>query len=469
MNFLNRPIGLIIGLTLIGVTPLILHSKIDKRKFALLGLIYTSSLGSIIVEILKDRTLAFQPYSYYLIEQTNASIFFNEANTFLCFYFSFVAILFRLLRRKNGKLNISKNSVFLYTTLLIFYFGLTLSSIFSVNPGISEELIKIPIFFLGVICTMPIQHEWLMKHIHVAFLFFLYGSILSAIFVPNWTFEPYYDSIFPGLEIRLYGVASHPKGLGFISAIVILVSIYLSKLKIENKWLAYLNIFLSIILLILSQSRTIWIAVFIAFTFYLFWEAKSTRFEIKKEFAFGLLSVLLMIIIGIVGLIYQDLIIDYFSSDFFITLNDRMPIWLILFDVFRKNPIFGFGEPLWMEATRGQLFSNYFLAGHAHNVFIHILATYGIVGFLTMLVYWFALLYSAYKLSNVTKGLSICFLILLIIQSFTEVSFLNTSGDMFFIHLVLFTYFVSLFEKYRLDNRKLLSNPYIGKYSVEVK
>lgn len=100
-------------------------------------------------------------------------------------------------------------------------------------------------------------------------------------------------------------------------------------------------------------------------------------------------------------------------------LSGRTQIWMIALEVWRQNPLFGYGPTIWSEAFRATW--RVPAAFHAHNQFLQSLGAAGIVGVLGLLAYLGALIVGALRAARASRGLAPALVAVMLVRMATEV------------------------------------------------
>ena len=111
-----------------------------------------------------------------------------------------------------------------------------------------------------------------------------------------------------------------------------------------------------------------------------------TVLKLKRN---SLRAIVTMLIISLglgIALVFQNSLLKPISSlltDDVYTLNSRTELWTKAFEYIAQQPITGYGY----YSSRYLLMKDFIWAGHAHNSFIEVLLTTGLVGMILMCVY----------------------------------------------------------------------------------
>lgn len=332
----------------------------------------------------------------------------------------------RNLPRRGGWVTIA--GLFLYTPII-------LSSLVSGNGGFSYKLFFFPLFMITVYLSPHFNLYREIKKILPILLVYIYTSLIAIFLNPTWAYSNYLNS-WVGIPIRLYGAASHPNGIGYL-ALSYLILVRLNRKK--SVWY-YVHAIAGVITLILSQSKTTWIALIIWIILELIIKKVSIRRQITSRMLSITLTVIL-IIVAFVLLFEKSFLGSFFNFD--LSLTGRTNVWQITLDTWLKNPIFGYGPNLWNLGFRQQY--NFLWAGHAHNQFLQTLGESGLVGVFGLLCYLLVFIYFSSRFVNVTNFASLGFFVITLVRSFTETPLsnydLNTS---FLIHAIIFVMLVHI-------------------------
>jgi len=101
------------------------------------------------------------------------------------------------------------------------------------------------------------------------------------------------------------------------------------------------------------------------------------------------------------------------------SFSGRDIIWNIALEEWHKNPIFGYGLPIWGEDFRKSI--NMANATSAHSQFYQSLSVAGMVGFLGLLTYLFSLIVMTISTFKPSKGFSLAIFFVLMSGCFSEV------------------------------------------------
>ena len=184
------------------------------------------------------------------------------------------------------------------------------------------------------------------------------------------------------------------------------LALFLQNEKSNSKSLiAFLFLIAIAVTIVLTASRAAWLGLLLSVP--IFFGRRGTKLFIAVISAIFL--ILLLIFVPIFGEGVQNLIMDllpqgiwsnFLPSTYEMNIS-RIEIWKIALDTIFKNPIFGSGSsfPEILEAKTG------FWRGHAHNLPLEIMVSYGIPTALSILTPIIVLITKSYEFIFVNKNL----------------------------------------------------------------
>ena len=276
---------------------------------------------------------------------------------------------------------------------------------------------------------------------------FIFMGLVVGVLIPEVAVQKGYAGMIPGISFRFWGLASHANNLGPIAVVALLLL----------RWRPYrwvgLNILTAIAALtslLLSQSKTALIAGAAALVVLLGYHVinviRGTKISqnitlaqlawIAAPFFFAS-SLLVGISIGI-GSNVGDHLLARFGEQAS-TFTGRDLIWSVTLREWEENPLFGYGPGLWGDefaARQGFLG----VASNAHNQFVDVLGSSGLVGLICFSAYLLLLLRYAGSLASRTGGISLAFAIFIFLRCITEVPLKtgNVTTPDFLIHFIFF-------------------------------
>jgi O-antigen ligase len=400
----------------------------------ILILLYILGARSLLISFFSERELILSNSDLFIeavITENEPVRIIGQITTSLFLLIGVVGIMIGISYWRRNKLPyrgslITVASLFLYTPVI-------LSSIISGNGGFSYKLLFLPLFVIAAYLYPHLDLIRAVKNILPILLMFIYVSLLAMLLDPTWAYSSYSES-WISLPIRLYGASNHPNGLGYIA----LSYLILARLNRKKSIWTYANYVAIYIVLILSQSKTTWIALVIWIV--LEWIIKNV--SIRRQLISRMLTT--FVAVALLTMTYfllfkQDFISSMINFD--MTITGRINVWKITWDIWLKNPIFGYGPNLWDPSFRQQF--HYLWAGHAHNQVLQTLGESGLIGILGLLFYLLVLIYLSSRYIDATNFASLGFVIMTLVRSFSETPLsiydLNMS---FLIQAMIFMIFV---------------------------
>jgi len=390
----------------------------------ILYLLYAQAFFTLLLEMIRPRSLMLLGNPDLYLETVASEnvylLWISRAQTAL-FLFMLVTIIIERITYRKGLLP-KQGAQFTFFWVIIFI-PVLLSAFFSTRNDFHYNILFFPLLLIAAYLSPGFKiEEKIDKFLYIP-LIFVYTSLFAAIFFPSWAFQYGYNQSPIGLPMRLFGMAPHPNILGSIAFSALVLQ------RIDNKksQANLIHAIASIITILLSQSKTIWITLFIWVIVEAFIKFFGRRQQVYKIIGYGLLLTLLITTSFL--LFQQKMLEDTFSSS--ITLTGRTDVWTITLDVWKQNPLLGYGPDIWNLDFRQTY--GYLWAGQAHNQIMQTIGESGILGLLSLVVFYAVLIQIGSKYAPVTKGAAFGIVILILMRSFTEVPLRNYLIDMSFI------------------------------------
>lgn len=220
--------------------------------------------------------------------------------------------------------------------------------------------------------------------IFFAFSAFCLASFLVYFAIPSLGRMPLYttgDAIGAATTLtkRLTGLTPSANAMGVLSAFALLLGVmFFKELRRSDGYLFYLGFLIILTNMIMCQSRTAMISFFIFSYIFYFVRFRSVY---VSAIAFAVLCFIIVIIMQ-----NQDAFLRLMarsgSASEVTSLNGRAEIWPVAFAQFLEKPITGWGyassAAVLLKLSSQVGFSS---ISHAHNLFLQILLTTGLVGF----------------------------------------------------------------------------------------
>lgn len=315
-------------------------------------------------------------------------------------------------------------------------------------------------FFTNVVCPAlfgrysTISHELLfmiligqaamlfnIKEVYVAIislrnslLLFFVLSALCLVVKPHLVLSGNYHGMIPFLTVRYAGLAPHANTFG---PLVVLGMLCLWRNPLNNRWMNIAAWTLCLFSMVLSQSKTSWIATLLSVGAIMYWSYKA---QIKAGFASVrqpqlpvalMLTMMFCLALGCGLYMFTNVetrVTHYFSNSYgadMMSLTGRDRIWEVAQEEWRRNPVFGYGLEIFNLSFRTAM--HFPGAVHAHNQFFQSASSAGWVGVAGLVIYSFVLMYYVLRTARATGGLSVVLFLLLFVLSISEVPLSMTS------------------------------------------
>jgi O-antigen ligase len=308
-------------------------------------------------------------------------------------------------------------------SLRFFSIGLALSPMLATfAAGDFPRLKYLALFFLllATFTLYPIDPIWFVRKVRISFLtVFIYGSLFAIIFMPSWAIQSDYESSLAIFNARLFGTTNHANALGpFALAVVVLGYFPCTRLKGEQ-----FHQFSSLLVLLLTQSKTTWFISFICLLAILCWKLSYLHKSFSKSLLISAFTSLSICIFCIVArwlvLLWTSLLNDVDVT----TLTGRLLLWFYSWEYWLESPWLGHGYSAWDSnkiLENLQLFS--WAAPNAHNQFLQSLTEGGILAEVFLIGFFYIVIYFCIKARGSGRILLFLLSTIVIFRSFTEVT-----------------------------------------------
>lgn len=323
----------------------------------------------------------------------------------------FTSILFYFFLKKYG-FNLKKypKIPFILIYFIVFYlFTLFLSASFSEYKLLGIYSIITTVFFLVIVYVLfalVIYYNDLSIIIYSIIVSDLIISIRMFADIINLGIENFYKKSIIQSNIDLYGSINYTGFTILFISIPILISYITlkSKSKILMKILYFFVLISLVTTLILSNSRALAIATIISVVIYF----SFTNRKILKRI---IISFIIVIILFFTIPLLSQLIELYFRVE---TISQREVLWQSGIEVINKYPILGIGPRTFpyyffstapsyiFEVWTPEVVFNSF--PQPHNLFLYYWAENGVLGFVTIIYFFFIFIFLAIKTLSNSKG-----------------------------------------------------------------
>ncbi|MBV8126006.1 MAG: O-antigen ligase family protein [Burkholderiaceae bacterium] len=266
------------------------------------------------------------------------------------------------------------------------------------------------------------------------------GSLGVAVVRPQLAVESHYlTGWIPGLQSRLWGLASHANHMGGLALYLILL---LALQPMQRRWMGALAWLLALTALMLTQSKTSWFAALLAGgAIGLYRHGRDGRGRLRVETVVLMLLGVSAVAIGFQFVDATKLIDRFLDSDAgagLTSLTGRTRIWAEAIRMWLDSPMFGYGPEAWAPLHRMQM--GVPTATQAHNQLLESLAIGGLASAVPMVVYFAMLGGAAVRAADRTRGVSLGFFLVFAVRSLSEtpLGIGNLVGGDVVIQLLLF-------------------------------
>lgn len=359
------------------------------------------------------------------------------------FFLSFIFLLFLLFLALQKRLKLNKSLGYdkkiLFVVLLIFLWKLILLTI---TPYLNQGFLNVIYYIILIVtasliieCLFSLQGFILSAYISTIFLnaIAILGGILSGDTITGFRIGD------TGLIIKRYGwLYTHPNTAGLYLAMMVILSLIYMELK-KNKFNLLITL-LGIVALYFTDSRTslyacfLYVLIRIIIIYYNRIKHTTFKYFITSEF---FLLVTLISFLGVSLFFYNFSTLNYLFSD-------RLKVWQMVLSS-EDNIIVGQGLFL---PGQNLIISSEKNGADIDGLFVHLLYSEGIVGFLLFIILFSFIFYKLLKVDTSTKYIAISIFIITMFFSITESVFWSYN---FFSIFILGVIFNVLNQKRELD------------------
>ena len=295
---------------------------------------------------------------------------------YIGFYYSILYLLLYTIK-KGGRLIKNNILILLFCTFIIFI------SIFFNNTSyvLRENFLLIGTILYVMYLVINYEFEKLMRMFYKSQVIVTISNIIFTIIYPQFG-KMMYDG-----ELVWRGLFGHKNSLAVNMAfgIILSYSIYSISHKKGDKVFTMLNMKLSFIVLLLTNSLTSLVIVILSYIILQLYK--------KQCFKINPIKLLLLVNIIIYGFVflgnkYNDLFMRVFGRD--LSLTGRVDIWEVIIDLILKKPLTGYGYGgIWYEDSllQNYIWSKTFIGMEgSHNGFLEWALQIGIIGMILFII-----------------------------------------------------------------------------------
>jgi O-antigen ligase len=267
--------------------------------------------------------------------------------------------------------------------LILVFFWFACSAVFSQYPALAARrlvLATFVIFQAAVFVLLPQDRTHFARLLTIGAVVILFLCYAGVMFAPELSIHQANDIAEPQLAGNWRGFFAHKNGAGAGMGILIFFGIYI--FRTSSKPLASLIIALAAVFLAFTESKSpiqLLPVALVASVVFVRLRSPAAKFLT----AFGVSAVIAVLTIGSVKFDAVHALVEKLMSD--PTFTGRNDIWEFTLDHIAQRPIFGFGyQAFWgtsdLVNSWTWLESWGYRASDAHNGFLNIAVTTGLVG-----------------------------------------------------------------------------------------
>lgn len=403
-----------------------MRAHLSVRRLALLVLTLVVGTACVPINLLSPRAFDELAVLGTLAEETPPLLLFiRHSATFIALLTGGAAVL-----AARGSL-LDARQRWMLLPLVAFTVPALLASFLSAHPHVSPRALLMPVCIGALLGLEAEDRDWFLDVGRRVALFFVYGSLAAAVVAPSFAVEAPYDQSWL-FDFRLHGLAGHANSLAPIALAYFALDHALGR---APGLLGRLHGFAAAAVIVLAQSKTIWLAAIVAAAV-VGWTLMPRA---KRHVA---LAASVMIGITVVAatapFIEAGRILDSPVVVQVSTLTGRTVVWAYTLQAWQENPLFGYGPRLWQSEMRVDFMSVFSWApGQAHNQLVQSLGEAGVLGLLGTLVWMVLLWRRAHSDARRGNPAALFLTAVLLIRALTETPLAsNLYMESFFLHFV---------------------------------
>jgi exopolysaccharide production protein ExoQ len=315
---------------------------------------------------------------------------------------------------------------------MCFYVALAILPILFTPAHYFHVKLIYPFFInLAIFLWLPLHQFDPIRACKAAAGLIVVASLGLAIVQPDAAIQPGYGGLIPGFNVRLWGATAHANSLGGVTAGFLLFEM---AQPVRRRWLHWLLIAVGGVCLVLSQSKTSIMCVFVGAV--IMYGTRSWHYFNRRgrdyngqggvvlAALFGIGCVLLLIFAAWVmfgdGSLLRSIErrLDSRAVGELSSGTGRLWIWAAALDAGLQSPLFGQGADYWNLATQRRLGMNG--AVTAHNQYLQAFSISGLCGLVTLLVFLGFLVRYAIRGAKSSDNATIAMLVVLLLRSMFE-------------------------------------------------
>lgn len=325
--------------------------------------------------------------------------------------------------------------------LVVIYFWVTnlfIPLVITSNGALEIKHLYSLALLIGIALSIQKEPLHIIAHARNAIVLFVLASLAFIFINPHSALDLNYTQGYISGLPRFFGLAPHATYMGLFAALAIWITLAYPYKKART---THLVISLSLLALVLTQSKTIMATFILGLPFILYFLSKEHKNQLNSPitlnktiapfnyyglilqgYVTSLVALFLALCVFFLFFDYQQIAYSILGPEKLhnlTTFTGRDVIWEITLAEFYKSPAFGYGMNLFSESFRESI--GMINATDGHNQFIDGLGRSGLVGFSGLLLLYIYIIYYSFKFAARTKGLSLNLSLLLILYSITAV------------------------------------------------
>ena len=336
-----------------------------------------------------------------------------------------VTALFIILRWKHFIYALTKEKLLIITILLALF-----SVVWSVSPestmNLNKGLVRVTAFGIYIAIRYSLKEQ--INILAWTFGLAAVASLLYSLIFPNLGIQP---DRFGGTE-GWRGVFFHKNELGRQMSFGTIIFLLLALKKSKHDWLLWTLFGLSFSLLLLSNSKTALLCFFVS----VIW---MFIFPFLRKFSSSMLFILSLTIFMLSCFVTNIVInlkffLNALGKD--MTFTGRVPAWTFLLEKLAEKPWLGYGHDAFWEYIQNDpeyKYSFHWVFSHAHNGFLDVALSIGIIGVLLfalsfLITYFKAIVFARYANTVENSWPLLFFTIIFSTNLFVESTFLDAQA-----------------------------------------
>ena len=337
----------------------------------------------------------------------------NNAIKWLTLSLLSIFFIIYLLFVKKREVEISYQKYLIVLTSIIYLFCTALFSA-NINEGfitLYKLIVILSIFYLCFIAFQKIDNP---------LLFICQLFVVSLLIESSFTIVDFFTSnnSFAGISNNR-NISSSSIVLKFIFLIYLIKNLNADKRRFQLKILEIL----SIIAIILLQSRLGLYSIFLIYIFYFFLYKKR-----RKELLISI-SITVLLVISFNQTSFQNKLDKNFGVENVFedtSIKQRLSFYKASLNLYKKEPIIGHGLGSWKYKSlqySNQNNRNILLPYYTHNDFLQILMETGVLGLIIYLLFYYLIIHRLIIITNRDKNLKFLFIVLAIMGMNSLINF----------------------------------------------